>query len=467
MPLELSRRKFLRLMGAGAAALAVPGCGFLRRGTGEKPNIIFLLTDDQRWDAMGCTGNSVIKTPNMDRLAAKGVLFSNNFVTTSICAPSRASILTGQYQRRHGIDDFNKSFSPSAWAQTYPMLLRQAGYYTGFVGKYGMANQSPLPEEQFDFFWGFSGQGQYFHEISGEQVHLTRLIGQKGIEFLERRQQDLPFCLSVSFKAPHVQDRHPDQFLYDPDLGHLYNAVTIPVPETGAPHYFETLPEFIRTSEGRIRWQLRFASPEQYQNSVKGYYRLISGVDVAVGQIVTALEALGLSENTVIIVTSDNGFFLGEHGLAGKWLMYEESIRTPLIIYDPRLPGSLQGQRREEMTLNIDIAPTILDFAGVKVPESMQGKSLCPLILNASDNWRTDWFYEYHYGRGGTIPQSEGIRTERWKYIRYINQVPPYEQLFDLESDPKEINNLAQDQSCQPVLNKLRDRWQEMRRKTR
>ncbi len=464
---ELSRRRFLHLLGAGTAALAVPGCGLLRNKTVEKPNVIFLLTDDQRWDAVGCMGNSVIKTPNMDRLAAKGVLFNNNFVTTSICAPSRASIFTGQYQRRHGIDDFNKGFSPSAWAQTYPMLLRQAGYYTGFVGKYGMANQSPLPEEQFDHFWGFAGQGQYFHEIGGEQVHLTKMIGEKSIEFLEKRRQDRPFCLSVSFKAPHVQDTHPDQFLYDPQLGQLYSDVTIPVPETAAPQYFEILPEFIRKSEGRTRWQLRFATPEQYQNSVKGYYRLVSGVDVALGQIIASLEALGLYENTVVIITGDNGFFLSEHGLAGKWLMYEESIRTPLIVYDPRLTGSLQGQRREAMTLNIDIAPTILDFAGVKIPEGMQGKSLRPLIINAGDNWRTDWFYEHHFGYDGRIPRSEGIRTERWKYVRYIDQDPPYEQLFDLVSDPKEINNLAQDQSYLPVLGKLRDRWQEMRLKTK
>jgi len=176
-----------------------------------------------------------------------------------------------------------------------------------------------------------------------------------------------------------------------------------------------------------------------------------------------------LADNTAIIFTSDNGFFLGEHGLAGKWLMYEESIRTPLIINDPRLPKSLQGQRRKEMTLNIDIAPTILDLAGVEIPNVMQGKSLCPLLKNESTKWREDWFYQ-HYAYGGNppktkvyIPQSEGVRSKRWKYIRYIDQKPPFEQLFDLENDPHETNNLANDQNYRSILDKMRDRWQVLR----
>jgi arylsulfatase A-like enzyme len=458
----MKRRTFLQIAGTGAAGFIFSGCS-IPGGAEEPPNIIFLLTDDQRWDTMGCMGNEIIQTPNMDRLAAEGTLFTNNFITTSICAPSRVSILTGQYQRRHGIDDFSKEFSPDAWQQTYPMLLRNNGYHTGFVGKFGIQNNSPLPEDDFDFFWGFSGQGQYFHQVNGERRHLTSIMGDHIEEFLGGAPPEKPFCLSVSFKAPHVLDNDPDPFQYDPELEDLYADVTIPQPATAGEKYFDMLPEFIQNSENRTRWKNRFATEEMYQRSVKGYYRLITGVDRAIGRIFDQLESAGQSENTVIILTGDNGFFLNEHSLAGKWLMYEESIRTPMVIRDPRLPSELQGAERSEMTLNIDVAPTILGLAGLEKPENNQGMDLSPLCGGESPEWRQSWFYEHHFRYGGRIPPSEGIRTDEWKYVRYIDQDPVYEQLFNLKDDPHEIENLAADPAHQQTLERLRKDWRARR----
>ncbi|HEX28880.1 TPA: DUF4976 domain-containing protein [Candidatus Poribacteria bacterium] len=430
------------------------------RAASKRPNLLVLVTDDQRWDAMGCMGNPIIRTPHMDRLAEEGVIFVNNFCTTSICMSSRASIFTGMYTRRHGINRFDQPLSEEHFVITYPVLLRGAGYRTGFIGKWGLGGR--LPKKAFDFFEGFGGQGRYFHEVNGKTVHLTRILTEQALEFLRGCSRDQPFCLSISFKAPHVQDNDPRQFLYDPALEELYSDVTIPTPKTADPRYFESLPEFLRDSEGRRRWQIRFSTPEKYQESVKGYYRLITGVDLALGRIWEALREMGFDGNTVILLTSDNGFFLGEHGLAGKWLMYEESIRTPLIVRDPRLPSSRRGRRRKEMTLNVDLAPTLLDLAGVPIPSAMQGRSLRPLIEGKEVRWREDWFYE-HLFEHPRIPKSEGIRTSRWKYIRYVDYDPPYEELYDLANDPHEEHNVIGESDYSEVLSTLRRRWREMR----
>jgi len=429
-----------------------------------KPNLIFILTDDQRWDTMGCMGNSIVQTPHMDRLSAQGVTFENNFVTTSICASSRASIFTGQYMRRHGIVGFSEGFSPSALSQTYPLLMRAAGYRTGFIGKWGVGES--LPEKEFDYYKGFGGQGKYFHEEDGKQVHLTSTIVRQAVDFLRGCPKDQPFCLSLSFKAPHVQDEDPRQFLYDPAYETLYKKITFPVPKTAAPKYFEALPDYIRSSEARRRWEMRFSTPEKFQESIKGYYRLISGVDVMLGKIREALKELEFDDNTIIILTGDNGFYLGEHGLAGKWFMHEESIRTPLIIYDSGLPARFRGKRRKEMTLNIDLAPTMLDLAGLEIPASIQGRSLQPLIYGNSVPWRDDFFYE-HLFQHARIPRTEGVRTERWKYIRYIDREPADEELYDLENDPLEIKNIALSEDRMRILDSLRQRWAFLRESLR
>ena len=466
-----SRRAFLKSTAIGLGALAcgrTPG----RAAAGRPPNIIFLLTDDHRWDALGCAGNRIVRTPNIDAMAAGGVRFTNAFVTTSICATSRASIFSGQYARRHGIHDFATPFSDAAWADTYPARLKAAGYRLGLVGKHGVGADRDFHKDTFDVWRGIAGQPVYEQtDEHGNDKHLTAIMGDQSIEFLRGCSADRPFCLSVSFKAPHVQDADPRQFIYDLAHKDLYQDVTIPVPETASPEHVAMLPEFLRNdaTTARVRWRMRFDTPAKYQEMVKGYYRLITGVDVVVGRIRDELDRLRLADNTVILFIGDNGFFLGEHGLAGKWYGYEESIRVPLVVYDPRLPAACRGRTPAQIALNIDVAPTILSLAGVEVPSAMQGADLSPAMCGRRGLARSDFFYEHlfaHRPAGGgpnLIPQTEGVVSLRYKYLRYIEQDPAYEQLFDLRIDPHESRNLAGEPDRYGLLKAMRARWEQLR----
>jgi arylsulfatase A-like enzyme len=439
-------------MGATAsAAFAQP--------RGDRPNIVFLLTDDQRWDTLGCVGNRVIRTPNIDRLAEQGAVFDNHFVTTAICMASRASIFTGLYSACHRINDFRTSFTPEQYARTYPELMRNAGYYTGFIGKYGVGDT--MPAGSFDYWRGFPGQGRYF---TPEGRHLTEVMGDQSLEFLSKAPRDRPFCLSVSFKAPHVQDEDPKQFLHSPATAELYKDVEFPLPETADTKYLSILPIGVHRSELRRRWAVRFSTPELYSESVRSYYRLITEVDTVVGRVRKQLESMGADRNTVIVYTADNGFYLGEHGgLAGKWLMHEESIRVPMMVYDPRLPATSRGTRRTQMSLNIDVPVTLLHAAGLRPPESMQGRNLYSVVENRETQWRSEWFYEHHFTANGWIPRTEGVRGERWKYTRYLDTSPVFEELFDLSADPKEKRNLAREGAHASQLAAMRARWQQWR----
>ncbi|MCW5976977.1 MAG: sulfatase [Bryobacteraceae bacterium] len=448
---DWSRRQLLR-----AAAL---GAGVGRSQPAPGQNIIFLLTDDQRWDSLGCMGNPIVKTPHIDEMAASGVTFTNHFVTTSICMTSRASIFTGLYARTHRINDFETAFTERQYAAIYPAALRQAGYRTGFIGKWGVGNQ--MPARRFDFFQGFPGQGHYFPRRPDTSVHLTALMGDQAIEFLAGCSPKQPFCLSISFKAPHIQDEDPRQFLHSEATAGLYKDVEIPLPKTADPRYISLLPLEIQRSEARRRWAIEFGTPALYRQSVKGYYRLITEVDTVVGRIREQLRRIKADDNTVVVFTSDNGFYLGEHGLSGKWFMHEESIRAPLVIYDPRLPRSLQGQRRTPMSLNIDLAPTILGYAGIGgIP--MQGRNLRPVIEGRTAPWRLDWFYEHNFSHAW-IPRSEGVRTETWKYARYLDTEPLFEELYDLAADPLEERNLVGDPAFRAKADELRGRWRQWR----
>ncbi len=434
---------------------------------GDKPmNIVFLLADDFRWNALGCMGDKTIQTPNLDALAGKGVLLRNSFVTTSICAVSRASFFSGQYARRHGINDFATPFAADKWAQTYPALLRQAGYRTGFIGKFGVGDAKAIAamEKEFDYWRGLPGQaGPFFDPKDLTKTHATARFGVQALEFLRDCQPGKPFCLSVSFSAPHARDRDPREFPPDLRDEKLYADAIFPAPKTADEKYFNQLPDFVQQSEGRTRWKRRFATAEMYQQNVRDYYRLITGIDREVGRILDTLRERKLAEDTLIVFTADNGFFLGERGMADKWLMYEESIRVPLIIHDPRQPEKQRGRKIDAMVLNIDLAPTLLDYAGVKIPAAMQGKSLRPLIRGENPAWRTDWFYE-HLTLPKIIPQSEGVRTERWKYLRWVGVEPVVEELYDLETDPFEEHNLARQQEHAKVLETLREKWSRYRK---
>lgn len=448
---KLTRRGFLRT--TAAAAFAGPAFSIGRTAAQEPPNILFLLGDDHRWDVLGAAGNTFVQTPNLDAIAIRGTRFSRAFVTTSICMASRATTLTGQYTATHGINDFSNPLTPEQLQRTYPLHMRDAGYYTGFIGKWGVGNE--LPTESFDYFDGFPGQGTYLHEVEGETRHLTELQGDSAVTFFSQAPADRPFCLSVSFKAPHVQDAHPLQFIYDPDLQPLYSEVTIPTPVTVEDEYFERLPEFMQTSECRTRWHRRFSSPSHRQQSIKGYYRLVTGIDSAVGLMLRALERSGRLDNTIIVYTGDNGMFLGEHGFAGKWLMHEESIRIPMLFAGP----GIESQVRDDMVLSNDMAPTLLALAGLDPLDSMEGRNLAPVLRGETPEPRREWFYEYHYGHGGKIPESEGIRTEAWKYIRYTAVDPVYEELYHIAEDPRETTNLVDRADLAPVLEHMRERW--------
>jgi arylsulfatase A-like enzyme len=265
--------------------------------------------------------------------------------------------------------------------------------------------------------------------------------------------------MSVSFKAPHVQDSDPRQFLYDPALEDLYADVTIPPPDKGDPKWFAELPEWLQTSEGRVRWDKRFANEEMYQRSVKGYYRLVTGVDRVIGRLRKTLEAKGIADNTVILFTSDHGFYLGERGLAGKWLLHEESIRAPFLVHDPR--ANKPGLVHDEIVLNLDVAPTVMDLAGVTPPANVQGRSVVPLAHGEDPAWRSSCFLEHHFGweRKHSIPASEGVRTETAKYIRYLKPEEGREECYNLAADPLEHDNLAGSERCAT----LKADWQRWR----
>lgn len=419
-----------------------------------RPNLIFLLGDDHRWDALGCMRNLRVHSPNIDSLSRAGVTFENHFVTTAICVTSRASIFTGQWARRHGVVDFNRQFTAQQFAQTYPARLRAAGYRTGFIGKWGL-DKAPAPAGEFDYWAGFTGQGQYFPK--GEPgPHLTDIMGEQAREFLSASKPGQPFCLSVSFKAPHVQDDDPRQFLPAPSDAALYAGAHMPVPKTMDSDAIRRLPLSVQGSEARRRWAVRFSTPELFQRSVRNYYALITGIDRAVGGILKTLDQQGSRGDTIIVYTGDNGFYLGEHGLAGKWFMHEESIRVPLIASGP---GIAAGRRVDAMTLNVDLAPTLLDLAGVERPEAMQGASLKPFLEGrAPDGWRDEWFYEHRVRANGWIPPTEGVRTARWKYTQYPEEKPVFEELYDLRADPLEERNLAGEASHAATLERLRAR---------
>ncbi|WP_373497613.1 sulfatase-like hydrolase/transferase [Aquiflexum sp.] len=412
--------------------------------TRERPNIIFILTDDQRWDALGHAGNKLIHTPEMDRLAREGSYFKNALVTTPICAASRATILTGLYERTHAYTFQTGPIKADYMETAYPKLLKEAGYRVGFYGKFGV-NHKDLAG-QFDEYDSYDRNGQfkdhrgYFYKtINGDTVHLTRYTGHQALEFINKANSDEPFCLSLSFSAPHAHDPAELQYFWQKEVDPLLQGVTIPGPDLAENRYFDAQPEFVKSGFNRLRWTWRYDTPEKYQHSMKGYYRMISGIDLEIGKIRQQLKVKGLDKNTVIIFLGDNGYFTGERQLAGKWLLYDNSIRVPLMVYDPRLTRHSDS---EEMAANVDVPATILDLAGVKIPESYQGKSLVPVIKG--QKLERDTVLIEHLWDFENIPSSEGLRTAEWKYFRYVND-KSVEEMYHLTDDPKEIKNLSKD----------------------
>ena len=451
---KLTRREFLGTSAAGLGALAIgPGCA-TRTGTEARPNFLFVLTDDQRFDALGSAGNPIIRTPNIDRLDGEGIRFERAFVTTPICAASRASILTGTYERTHTYTFTKPPLARSFTDVSFPVRLREAGYRTGFVGKFGVAVAKDVETDMFDFVRFDSLP--HVQTIDGVERHMTEVEGEKVVEFLRGVEPGRPFCMIWCPWAPHADDDNPKQYFWPPTVDGLYEDVVIPGPEMAAPQYYQAQPSFLKNTMSRTRWSWRFDTPDKYQAMVKGYYRMISGIDMVLGRIRNELARLGLDGNTVIVFTSDNGYILGERGYADKWLMYDLSIRVLLIVYDPRAPHGSRGLVKRDMVLNIDLGPTFMDLAGLPVPPRVQGRSLSPLLGRRTPPWRTEIFCEELWDNPD-IPRSECVRTERWKYIQYPAH-PEYVELFDLANDPDEKRNQAGDPGHARVLAELRGR---------
>jgi arylsulfatase A-like enzyme len=423
-----------------------------------KPNILFLIADDLSWHSTGFGGDPVVKTPNLDRLASEGVVFTRAAVTTSICMASRASLLTGQWLSQMG----GARVTPQTWPNTWPARLRAAGYYGGHIGKVHVAGQDAAG---YDFWAGRSGPYHWLKDDTGGRIHSLQKDTDTALRFLHTRPKDKPFFLQVAYTVPHAEDRDPQQYLPMPQEESLYVSGAVPLPETATQEHWLRLPAFFREqqNEGRTRWLKRFDTPEKYQAYTKNYYRLVSGMDRSIGVILEALRAEGVEDNTVVVFIGDNGYFLGEHGLADKWYAYEESLRVPLVVRDPRLASSSRGRRCDDWVLNVDIAPTFCALAGLTPPATMQGRDFTPLLGGQTPaDWRTDFLYQFKW-MSEVIPASEGVCGKDWKYIRWLGSNT--EEIFDLRNDPREAYNLAQDPAHAADLARLRSRCDALKMK--
>ena len=468
MSATLSRRNALKTL--GGAALAA-GCS--QGPQHPRPNILFVMTDDQTYQQMSCAGHPILQTPNIDRLANEGARFDRAFCTNSLCAPARASILTGCLSHVHGIrGNSEKADEVEKLDQslpTFPKLLQQAGYRTGLMGKWHL-REDPVG---FDDWKVLAGQGVYFDpdfihegETRKESGYCTDVTTDFALDFLRKHEGTDPFCLVYQHKAPHRP------FTPAPRHAKLFDDIEWPYPETYNDDYatrriakeaedmrfevsiagdYDDIPSGLNSQERRD-WI--------FQRFVKDHHRAVVGVDENLGRVLEYLDATGMAEDTLIVYTTDNGYFLGEHGWYDKRFMYEPSHRIPLLVRYPRLvsPGIVPAG----MAMNIDIAPTILDFAGVEIPEQMQGRSLKEVLEgDPPEDWRQSVFYSYYenswafrnmardqmtdpsfqFWTAHRVGPNRGIRTDRYKLIEYYSE-QDYWELFDLQEDPNELNNL-------------------------
>lgn len=424
-------------------------------------NVVFILTDDHRYDFMGFTGKLPwLRTPNMDRLYKEGAWFKNAFVTTSLCSPSRASILTGAYSHVHTIVD---NFAPEVPGNVYfPQYLQKAGYQTGFFGKWHMGNEEDYPRPGFNHWESFKGQGTYYNpelNINGKQVqfgdsaYITDLLTEHAIDWLKGRDKSRPFFLYLSHKAVHSPlapaRRH---------LG-LYKNQKYPLPST----YYQTVsddykkldwPEWVK--QQRYSWHgvdYPYHTHQDIEELVQTYCETLMGVDESVGSVMEYLKSEGLDKSTLVIYMGDNGFSFGEHGLIDKRHFYEESVKVPFLAYCPELFKG--GQTVTRMVQNVDVAPTVLAAAGLQAPATMPGKSFIPLLKADSTKWRDKIFYEYFWEFDFPMtPTVFGVRTDKFKYIRYYG-IWDTNELYDLENDPAEAVNLINNPEYTEVAKKL------------
>ena len=406
----------------------------------ERPNLLFIYTDDQRYDAVSVIQKEQgeqarfpwFQTPNMDRLAAEGVRFRNAFVVCSLCAPSRAVNLTGRYNHLNGVASNFRPFPVDN--VTHASLLRAAGYTTAYVGKWHMDSQRERPG--FDHHYSFIAHARYWDPmfiVDGKDTPTKGWVDDistnYAIEFMKSQKgSGKPWLLIVGFKSPHgpcePADRAKERFAGE-------KARTVPNLNTPTP-YMGT------------RARSRTVEPTTGTVPVSlDYFRCISAADDCLGRLLDALDELGLAKNTIVIYTSDNGYYLGEHGLGDKRSAYDESLRVPFLVRDPRLGAKARGRVVDEMVLNLDLAQSLLDFAGVRAPKEMQGRSWRPLLTGESTAWRQSWFYEYFAEKQANtrVPDITGVRTTDAKLIKYPGH-DEWTELFDLKNDPYETHNL-------------------------
>lgn len=446
-----------------AAILKLCLNGFIANAT-ERPNIVFLLSDDQTTYSLGCYNTPDVQTPHLDQLAQDGMTFDCHYDTTAICMASRASIMTGKYEYKTGCNFEHGPLLQSHWNTSYPILLRQAGYRTAFAGKFGfLVAQAPnapglLPEKDFDW-WG-GGPGQTFYETrknksmkryAAEYPHSTLSYGAFGRDFIQESvQRKQTFCLSISFKAPHRPVKP------DPKFGHVYQGKTFAKPA----NYGRRHGRHFSKQSKQGRQYTRFSEwgyDKNYNQVMALYHQQIYAIDAAVGMIRQALEEAGVAENTVILYTSDNGFLCGAHGYGSKVLPYEESSRVPMILLDPRHPKHGQGRRCRALTGNIDIAPTILDIAGIPAPNGIDGKSLMPLYKEPNQSFR-DYLALINVW-GPPAVHSLAVVSTDWKYIFWSygeGNFTPTEELYHLAEDQWEMTNHVKNPNHLSMLRTLR-----------
>jgi len=443
----------------------VPPCA----GEARRPNVLFIVCDDIRWNAMSCAGHPALKTPNIDRLASEGVRFANMFCTTSLCSPSRGSILTGLYAHSHGVRD-NFTELPANLTH-WPMRLRELGYDTAYLGKWHMGEDNDAPRPGFDFFATHKGQGKYYDtewNVNGAGTKLikgyyTTIVTEMALDWLRRDHGGRRWALCVGHKAPH------SFYTPEPKYAHSFDSVRVRYPDTA--FHLDDKPAWVRqrlyTWHGiygpLFGWRKKFPDdrPEavvDFENMVHGYWGTILSVDDSVGRLLDYLEKSKQLDDTIVVFMGDNGLLEGEHGMVDKRTAHEPSLRIPLLV---RYPGLARGKVVEQQALTIDVAPSLLELCGAKPLSGIHGKSWVKLVRQGDPAWRKSWFYEYNYEKQFPYtPNVRAVRTDRWKYIRYPHGdgTPDRHlaELYDLRHDPEERANLINDPGSGRLVTSLR-----------
>jgi arylsulfatase A-like enzyme len=471
-----TRRTVLKYI-AGAAGTCATGLGALEvfaqnlNDASKKPNIICVVGEGLRWDELSSTGNKLIHTPNMDRIGREGCTFRNAFVVNALCLPSRATMLTGMYSHTTGAVSNVEGKIPARFPLVSD-LLQKAGYETAFLGKSHI--EGALMEHNWDYYFGFVGQADYYRPRITEGVrgkygpeklyegeYVDTLLTGKAVEWLQQKRSK-PFCMFLWFYAPHAPFYRPKDMVND------FNGVTIPKPDTFDEDVkgYPGKPRAVADADDKIGYSEVFSDdPRSLEELVKDHYAGVQDNDRNVGAVWQELERQHLAEDTAILLSSDHGFFLGEHHLYDKRLMYEPSIRVPMML---RYPGQVKaGISSDKMVLNLDMAPTLLEIAGVPVPSDMQGKSMLPLAEEKPNvAWRKDWLYEYYeYPGFENVRPCRGVRTERYKLIHFFLEPQEFE-LYDLQSDPEEKNNLYGKPGFEELTSHLKERLAALRAET-